>query len=574
MSRRPSKTDRTTLKQAYDLVREVANPSTPEGLKKPRAVLLLWLLQHVLGLDALDAYEHVCDGDNDQGIDGLRREEAEVVAEGDPGPDALILMQCKYPESAKNVGESDLRNFVGAAAHFEDGRALEGLLRGRVEPELRHLVDRYGVVAGLKKKEISIRLLFVTAGALTPEARRYAADLNKARGPGFITCYDVLDLAPLIRAFKAPRPVQGKVTIPCLAAERFVAGFSGGRVAICAVAAKDIVEWPGIDDRRLFELNVRRELRTNAVRKALDHAIEKQSDHEFFLAFHNGLTAVCEKIDVSSPHALVVTNMSVVNGAQSTVAFRANRGSITPALKVLVKFVEVSPDHKVARQVAVRSNTQNPVNARNLRARDGVQLRLEAEFHTRYPRITYETRPDVSIGSRGHVIANDNAAQLLCAIYNQRPWLAVKRLSLFDGENYPTVFGPEVSAARVVLCDLIATRVEHHAALFPEAYRGTWLLTRLVAAYLVGQLLRANPKLETTILDNAAKALSRRPKLSSVLDQLVKFAAAALVTRADAKKQADQLDDFKVDFKREDALKELAKEARRAYLTHLTVSGR
>jgi hypothetical protein len=560
------------LEHAFKLVEEVANPSNPEGLKQPRAVLLLWVLQNVLGLDPLDAYEHVCDGTNDQGIDGLRREEAEVVTDGNPGPDTLLLMQSKFPEKAKNVGENDLKHFVGAAAGFEGHAALESLLKGKLERELRHLIGRYDVLAGLKKKNLATKLLFVTAGELTAEARRYAANLNKTRGPGFLTCYDALDLAPLIEAFKAPKPVKGKVTIPCLAGERFVSGFTGGRVAVGAVSAKDIVAWPGIDDRRLFELNVRRELRANSVRKALDRAIEMQSDHEFFLAFHNGLTVVCEKIDDASSEALVVTNMSVVNGAQSTVAFRANQASITPGLKVVVKFVEVNPTHKVARQVALRSNQQNPVNARNLRARDGVQLRLEAEFRTQFPGVTYETRPDVSLGSKGHVIANDDAAQVLCAVYNQKPWLAVKRLSLFDPENYPSVFGANVSAAHVVLCDFIAGRVGHHASLFPVLYRRTWLLTRLVAVYLVGQLLRSNEKLNASILNNPRAALTNRKKLGKTVDQLVKFAAAALVTRADAKKQSGELDDFKVDFKREDALKDLAKDARKSYLTHLTVS--
>jgi hypothetical protein len=53
---------------------------------------------------------------------------------------------------------------------------------------------------------------------------------------------------------------------------------------------------------------------------------------------------------------------------------------------------------------------------------------------------------------------------------------------------------------------------------------------------------------------------------SQKLDQLVKLAAAAMKVRSDAKKQDDVLDDFKVDFKRESELRELAKKAREYYL--------
>lgn len=106
---------------------------------------------------------------------------------------------------------------------------------------------------------------------------------------------------------------------PSTAADRLVVGQPPARIAVAAVAASDLVAWGGIDDRTLFELNVRRELRPNKVSRQLDGAIERLADHENFLAYHNGITVVCESFTVDE-EALIIKNPSVVNGAQSVVS--------------------------------------------------------------------------------------------------------------------------------------------------------------------------------------------------------------------------------------------------------------
>ena len=60
-------------------------------------------------------------------------------------------------------------------------------------------------------------------------------------------------------------------------------------------------------------------------------------------------------------------------------------------------------------------------------ANHGAQLRLERESEDLFTGIVYETRPDVIQPDVDLVISNDEAAQLLCAVFNEWPWLAVKR---------------------------------------------------------------------------------------------------------------------------------------------------
>lgn len=203
------------------------------------------------------------------------------------------------------------------------------------------------------------------------------------------------------------------------------------------------------------------------------------------------------------------------------------------------------------------------MNARNLVALGGPQARLTTEFAADFPGIVYETRPDASVKPPAgtHVIANDDAAQLLCAVFNAMPWLAVKRLVLFESENHAMIFNEGVTAAHVVLADVIRQRVDDEVERFPERYRNSWRLTRIVAVYLVGQILRADQTLKA-ILDDPKTALADRTALAQQLELPIRVTAATLKQRHDQRDRDDQTDAFNVDFKRQDVLHELAARAR------------
>ena len=156
-----------------------------------------------------------------------------------------------------------------------------------------------------------------------------------------------------------------------------------------------------------------------------------------------GSRSICGNI-IDEPARLVVRDASVVNGAQSAFAFAraAEEGELTPDLRIFVKIVEVQEGSQLAKEVSWRSNTQTAVNPRNLVALGGPQARIAREFEDAYPGVLYEIRPDATLSAieTRKVIQNDDAAQLLCAIFNAMPWLAVKRQVLFQSENHPADF--------------------------------------------------------------------------------------------------------------------------------------
>lgn len=205
------------------------------------------------------------------------------------------------------------------------------------------------------------------------------------------------------------------------------------------------------------------------------------------------------------------------------------------------------------------------MNARNLVALGGPQQKITRDFEAHFPGITYETRPDATLSLQaGKVIRNDDAAQLLCAVYNAMPWLAVKRLALFESENHAMIFSEDISAAHVVFVDAIKRVVEAEKDRVPAAYRKSWQLTRMVLVYMVGQILRSDEKL-LEILEHPGPAVADLVGLAGTLQQPARVAAATLKQRSDQRTRDSELDEFNVDFKRQDVLLDLRNRARDNY---------
>lgn len=561
-----------TKEELYDVLTKQASLAEAGGLAKERAILLLWYLRSVMGIDDLEAYEYVCDGDADAGIDGLYLEDSG----GDDGFETLVIFQSKYPQTPKHIGRTDLEGLVASPDKFRTPGALKAFLQGGVEHQLRTLISRFDLLARLEagaydQRKLRIRLVFTTAGVLTNEARTFVTTVNNANGAGYLTAHDLLALGGIAKAISEPGVPDVTICLPAGEGQRLVLGEAPNRILIAPLKAIDIVGWPGIEDRSLFELNVRRELRMNRVRKQLDAAIRRQDEQCDFLAFHNGLTITCHSFD-PSPDNVVVSRPSVVNGAQSVVAlFAASlEGAITTDLQILAKIVETAERPNMAEQVSRRSNTQNPVNPRNLVANAPRQRTLVAQFQEQYPDFIYETKPDASLDAPPGktIIQNDDAAQLLCALFNEQPWLAVKRNSLFEPDNHPRIFNEHIAPPHVLLAHRIATVIDGERDRFPPDYRRSWRLTRLVATYIVGQLLRADDEKieEVRTITDPAWALSAPDRLDATIQKMARYAAGTLKIHHKNRSDAHGYDDFKVEFKNESALRELRSKAQEFYL--------
>ena len=528
-----------TPEENYETLRSaIARPGDEASLP---TLLALWYLRNILAVDDLEAYEYVLDSD---------------------GPIAAI-----YPESGFDEGEPKSLHVIGAVT--TDGpdtydsnvvevlyQAAEELRAGESEGMPRDLVNavrRYDVVDALNAERFSLQPDLLLTGEPTDEAEAAAADTG-------VEIYPLSWLAAVARALEGPGLLEEEVVVPVPEHERFEASTAVGNILIAEVPAREIATWPGIDDRSLFGLNVRGELRGSRIFDELNDAIRDRDQHPNFLAFHNGLTVICRDYQAEDD-VIRVDGLSVVNGAQSVLAFRRNHDALEDdSLRVIVKFVQ--DDGHVpgfATEVARRSNTQAAVNARNLRANDARQQTLVAEFYERYPDYAYIVKPEATVQPPGEPIRNDEAAQWLCSVYNERPWLAVKRIELFKAPNYSLIFSAQIHADHILLLHHLRSRIDAQQQAFPDAYLRSWRLVAVMAMYLAGQYMRGDETLHGWLNAPRAALGLDEEELNSGLDSAARAAGGAMVQHHDERLREFDFDDFKVDFKREGIARDLAR---------------
>jgi hypothetical protein len=463
-------------------------------------------------------------------------------------PDTLLLFEVKANfEQPRQLRPPAIERFAERIRSGLDSPEQLFVDSG-VEAEIAS--QRLDLAERLNAGDLRPQLIYVT----TASAPRSVRDAARALGVELHSRNELVDLA---LALDRSDLLDETIEVGTPSKRRFLSETAAGRIAVCDVPAIAIAEWPGIEDRSLFGLNVRHELGGGRVRGELDAAIKNPSDHPNFLAFHNGLTAICNHIE-EEDGALKISGISVVNGAQSVIAFHRNREVLTEDLHVLVKFVEAGDDPDLPGEVARRSNTQNAVNPRNLRALDGRQQLLEQQF-ARHPEFAYVVRPDTLRNEGVTTIANDDAAQWLCALYLARPWLAVKRTELFRTPTYQQIFHRQISATEVILAWRVRDAVQATRPDLPEPYRRSWRLVALVALYLVGELMRADDQ----DLSNPG-ALLNRDGLDDDLAIRTSFVAQRLCAFHEAELDKG-FDDFKVTFKNQPALRALSNDVTAAW---------
>lgn len=548
-------------KKWYQELQRQATTDEAGELVKSNAVLMLWFFRHVVGAGEIDAYDFVCDGDADKGIDGLFLE----PSPGDDQPETLVVYQSKNPQDPNaKLGPTDIDRTAGAANHFATSESVEALLGSKLEPRLRDLVEGFDLVKKLKAdpKSVTVRIAVVTSGLIGPEAKQQIKNLRDAKGSGYVEVWTIDELGPLATSVRSPERIADTIEIKCRNEDVLIEGTKPNRVAVVPTTGSEIASWPGIGDRSLFALNVRHELAPNKVRKGLDRAIESQSEHRDFLAYHNGLTIVCDGFE-KTRGKLKVMRPSVANGAQSVLAFRRGKenGVLTDDLQVFVKVVEVKGRPSLEREVSRRSNTQTRVSPRNLMANSGPQLRIMRQFEEDYPDVAYVTRPDVESPEGKRVIRNDDAAQWLCSLFLGWPWLAVKRESLFETENHSAIFTPSTGPAEILLSEAVAAAIDDNKQLFPEAYRSSWRLIRIVALFLVGQIAREAESDGVTFFGDPVEAL-KDPDLNKTLKRWIRIAGVVLTKRHS---NFGEEDDYRKDLKNQVKLRQLGNDAVEAY---------
>ena len=412
----------------------------------------------VLDLDAREAFDCVTDGGGDFGVDAMR------VTEEVDGEFAVTLFQAKYGarlDAQAEFPESGISALINAIRHIFDPSAELGAIneRLRVKVEEARALIRDGFIP-------RIRAITCNNGR---KWNRQADALIELAGFGDQVTWEYVNHDVLIGILQRPKQVDETLR---LVGKANVEDMNFSRVCIGRMPVTEVAALMRTHGDRLLERNIRRYLglHGNRVNEGIRSTLQSQQS-SFFYFFNNGLTLVCNDFSYNalqnSDYQVRVENLQIVNGGQTCMtilktceAMLAEGKPLPSDASVLIRLYKLPKDNDdIVLQITHATNSQNPVDLKDLRSNDQIQLQLEASiqslgFHYRRKRVDGSPKPsDITAGA---------AAEALLAVWRQAPHQAKFLTREHFGKLYPAIFPPNINGAQVVLAVLLYRIAENH----------------------------------------------------------------------------------------------------------------
>lgn len=382
-----------------------------------------WYVHNIHGRDIIETREDVTDGPDDQQIDAI------VV---DDDNTTVYIVQGKFVGES-SVDAAPLREVLSSWVKLKDLVKLQATGNQKLK---RRLAE----VASAIEDEYSVSFELIVSGSLTTGAKndlaRFQGELADAED--FPAEIHVVDPEELKRrydiALDRENPlISHKIT---LESDKYMAMEIGGtKCIVAAIPLKDCIAFPGIKDGTLFQKNVRQSLGlNNRVNKGIKNTIYSDRADDFFF-LHNGVTAICNKFDISDG-TLTIKGLSIVNGCQSlnTILSCSERVKELDSAYAMFRFYEI-PERNRGDRISISTNSQSGVKPRDLRSNDRRVLAMKRAYEQKYPLGYFITkRGETPPANRDETSVVDlmELAKWMMAWHSQRPNISYSENKLFD----------------------------------------------------------------------------------------------------------------------------------------------
>ncbi len=436
---------------------------------------LAWFLENYYRLDDCELYDSICDGHGDKGIDGI------YVNEQLKQIDFFQTTIAK--DDSKKQGDNKIKSFAASVVQFSTEKNAETVL-AVANPELQALAKRLNLVKRIKEG-FDIRGIFITNADADSSAKTF---LSTHRN---IVLYDGVKLKSEFVTIAKTEPIASKFTFDISGQPTLEFPMGTNLTMILApISAKELIAMDGVSNGDLFAWNVRQFLgKGTSVNRAVADSVKKADQHIYFPAFHNGVTILCKSLK-SSKQTIEISGYAVVNGCQSITTLYENSAAITNDLKIMTKFIKVTPDSPLAVKITDHTNNQNGTKARDLQSNNSIHLRLQTQIHSKYPEYHYRIkRGEHPEWKKNTVIENELLGRILLAFDLDRPEAWSQNYKLFD-DLHAEIFGrPQVTEDRAIYAHDTYGIVIEKMALMKDQLFATYTLSRWLVMYLVREAL-------------------------------------------------------------------------------------
>jgi hypothetical protein len=435
------------LKSVTDAIRQQATEelSISEAGRLKSLAFVYLCVKTILDLDDVNTFDCLTEGGGDFGVDAIH------ISEEYDGEFTVSLFQGKYKnnlEGDANFPENGVTSLINAIRYLFDPTAeLEHInlrLLAKVE-EARSLI-RDGYIP-------QVRALACNNGLKWNEAAQEAIERT---GFGDQVTWEHVNHEGLVKILQAAKPVKdtlqlsGKAVVEDMDFSRVLVG----RISVAEIAA--LIERHG---ERLLERNIRRYLglQGNRVNEGIRNTLMGEEKNNFYF-YNNGITLTCESFSYNAlqngDYQVRVENLQIINGGQTcmtifkTLSEPSLLHQISQAYVLLRLYQLPSNNDDLVQKITYATNSQNPVDLRDLRANDELQQRLEIDIE----QLGFNYRRKRSDSStRSTDITSGVAAEALLAVWWKKPHQAKFFAREHFGKLYNLIFTAQLNGAQVVL---------------------------------------------------------------------------------------------------------------------------
>ncbi len=412
----------------------------------------------LLDLDHDAAFDCLTEGAGDFGVDAMH------ITEEIDGEFTVTLFQGKYKTN------------LAANANF-DANGINALINA-----IRHIFDPNAELGGLNPRLTAIveaARSMIRDGAI-PRVRAIACNNGlrwndeaqnaiKRTGWDEQVTWEHVNHDSLIKFLQRINPVDAVLR---LTGKAIIEDMNFSRVCIGRVAVTEIANLMQEHGERLLERNIGRYLglHGNRVNEAIRQTLTSSDPRNFYF-FNNGLTLVCSDFSYNglqnSDYQVKVENLQIVNGGQSsmtifkTIEEMQAKGQPLPLdTSVLVRLYKLPKDNEeIVLQITEATNSQNPVDLKDLRSNDERQQRLDISinalgYHYRRKRIEGMSKADE--------ITSGVAAEAILAVWRNAPHQAKFLTREHFGKLYNTIFTENLNGAQTICAVLLYRIAENH----------------------------------------------------------------------------------------------------------------
>jgi len=434
--------------QIYNLIKERPDFFTDindEERKKSKAFLLLAVSAY-LETEVSDVVKYITDGGQDGGFD------AAYIATGEDSQLNVILFQTKY---VRNLNRES--NFPANAIE----KAVN-TIKGVFDPRKQLILNESSravvtdIHSFLSDGYIPVITFVCMNNGLKWDANAQNYIENEFGGQNQVE-FEYFNHDDIISRITKTKDVKATIQ---LSGKALREDFNYKSVILGRVNVTEIHKLMKAHGDQLLEKNIRRHLGKTLVNEGIRETLLHDENKRNFFFFNNGITIICEKSAANylqdQDWIVKVDKMQIINGGQTCrtiyqfIEEYPDRDYAN--VDVLVRIYEIDADEKMIHDITLATNSQNPVDFRDLKSNNKDQILLEqGASELGY---TYKRKRDHQTASGEKVILSSVAAESVFTIWRDSPHKAKYNKTEYFSTFYDKIF-TNLNASQMIMAVLI-----------------------------------------------------------------------------------------------------------------------